>query len=954
MKKITLTALVFIVFFLNSFAQKNYFDWRPYYIGASSYPVRGDGLVCDDEGDVFYTNTGNYIQVVKTDGTTTELTYYNFSKVKQGSPLIKGGWRTFYFGENGRLYSFYKLNGELKSNWVNTSFPVGRGKGLVYADDTKTIFYADFSSNLVVCEYHNSYNSYKRILLPEKIHAKCNMAYGQGRLYFTSIFGNIFEVYKSGSSWIVNKISTLYSSRGDALTYTKNGALLFPEINNGSIVMIDRLSTENRTRNVGSNSVRTQIGVNFIESKIWGGITYVGIDGMFHTFYWDGNYWINNVIVAKENSTGKIRNPGNDKMIYFNSSEIFYTPVYSNSIFKIRPRINEDTYPFIYLKGNDFMDKGEKFYPLVMNYTVCLAHQKDDKKQIWAIPDHQTYIDFLQFFYNIANSKENGLNAIERDFNSISELGFNTIRLIGLSVVNINSLISLRVQQYWDAPNERLKPGNTTLMGAENADFRDRYISIINEILNLAENHNLKVIIHTGDGGMCIPDKYSEYLSFLSAQLDFNSNILAYDIYNEPNAAISDLPCNAPDKNSINQMSCDWVEAIEGNDMRHLITIGNSGSSDGLMNFDPTLLPVDFLSFHIYPFGYQYNRLRNNLRWIRENFRKPWIIGETGFSAVKDGEICVSYPMSQWGTETEQKLWTEQSIKEVMGSGGKGYSYWLLRDKKPNDTSSERAMGLVTICTPTTDNINYNFNDLDKKSVADFLFLSKPDLLQNQSQSYIIPYSDNDYYNFIPNAYFYYTGTLLNDDAKPISGAKIYLQSRENTYSTISKIDGKFYISYPGPLTNISMQISGPGTEKIVLYSHSLSHFSNPLYNNIILYSIQPCKRSYTEFLYKNDESEKEIIKLNKNSQFQSEINNNSIEFNHTEIFPNPSDGYITIVSNQNIPVIVKIYNINGALVYSKRHFINEKFYIGNLQKGFYLVKIEEKENIFFHKLLLN
>ena len=120
---------------------------------------------------------------------------------------------------------------------------------------------------------------------------------------------------------------------------------------------------------------------------------------------------------------------------------------------------------------------------------------------------------------------------------------------------------------------------------------------MIFEILNEANNAGLKVILLTGKAGnttTTFHDLYGDYLGRLAKKLKNNTTLMAYDLYNEPaNMSLSkEIICN-----SVNN----WYTIIKTNDPNHMVTIGLQNALD-VFSWDPGLLSVDFLSFHLYPF----------------------------------------------------------------------------------------------------------------------------------------------------------------------------------------------------------------------------------------------------------------------------------------------------------------------------------------------------------------
>ena len=80
----------------------------------------------------------------------------------------------------------------------------------------------------------------------------------------------------------------------------------------------------------------------------------------------------------------------------------------------------------------------------------------------------------------------------------------------------------------------------------------------------------------------------------------------------------------------------------------------------------------------------------------------------------------------------------------------------------------------------------------------------------------------------------------------------------------------------------------------------------------------------------------------------QDQANNNSDE--SIVIYPNPTNHSFTINTHNDLPVIYKIYNLQGKLVQQG----NTKNVNINLAKGLYIVVVQVNNKISKHKLIVN
>lgn len=86
-----------------------------------------------------------------------------------------------------------------------------------------------------------------------------------------------------------------------------------------------------------------------------------------------------------------------------------------------------------------------------------------------------------------------------------------------------------------------------------------------------------------------------------------------------------------------------------------------------VLEWDPNLMSVDFLSFH--PYEYEPNQVLSEIYWYGKYVKIPWMIGETGVPADDDS---VKYNI--------QTLFAEKTLLQTFNCGGLGYSWWQFKD----------------------------------------------------------------------------------------------------------------------------------------------------------------------------------------------------------------------------------------------------------------------------------
>jgi len=343
------------------------------------------------------------------------------------------------------------------------------------------------------------------------------------------------------------------------------------------------------------------------------------------------------------------------------------------------------------LKGKDFYVENEKFYPMVVNYGTLGLYNTNG--EYFLASDHN---------YNADNgsgcdSWTTCSDKIQLEFDSISRMGFNTVRLgFCPDYIKGDGLITK-----FGRRGDLIIPCNPL----DTSDLCMRIIlSIYDEILRLANAtmpHPLKVIlVMKGDKTILSETEISLRNDFLAAAAkhlnsSIHSNaILAYDIFNEPAYHIDSASVYGKTKQEACEIISTWYDIIKTNAPQHLVTVGNCGMDD-IWSFDPSLLKVDFNSEHCYPDFKSFEnradpatqelariRTANRLYWFNQTSVVPWIVGETGFHAsrywgVKNGLN---------GDTIDFQNYIDFSLNAVCNCGGSGYSWWQYKDVRWSDT----------------------------------------------------------------------------------------------------------------------------------------------------------------------------------------------------------------------------------------------------------------------------
>jgi len=345
---------------------------------------------------------------------------------------------------------------------------------------------------------------------------------------------------------------------------------------------------------------------------------------------------------------------------------------------------------YVTLEDKQFWLGLEKFYPLAVNYSLVVIHDADSNKY-YVSPSHSydTTNSFECFGEACADS------VLQRDFNYIAGMGFNSIRFYGFypkyRASDSTFVFMMQVPDLSKYDSIFITPGaagDTTMQII--LPLYDQILKCANNTVNNITNEPapLKVIFNiTGNKSSYYDDEvtaFDNYLNVLSSHLDTTENneaMFAYDLMNEP--------CYHVTVTKTKEEACDmistWYNTIKTNDKKHLVTIGSCGVGD-VFSFDPSILKVDFYSLHYYP-GWKeayedrrdisiqeraWARTVNDIFWMENNTNRPWIVGEVGLSASKNYSIDTG---GMNGTLANQAAFAIQSLNAVRDCGGSGYSW---------------------------------------------------------------------------------------------------------------------------------------------------------------------------------------------------------------------------------------------------------------------------------------
>src|SRR5690554_4663349 len=244
-------------------------------------------------------------------------------------------------------------------------------------------------------------------------------------------------------------------------------------------------------------------------------------------------------------------------------------------------------------------------------------------------------------------------------------MGFNTVRVVGVQKLDYTSLepnLAMRISQQTDE--------GSTFQTYNVTENMDKVIKAIEPVIEAAKTNDLKVMIL-----LPRPNLKKEFnrqrLAYIKAILQNyseESTVFAYDFFNEPlYFDNSEYPINERKytaKKEANTKTRYWKKLMGKYAPNQLSTIGTAEPIEAF-HWDPSMLEVDFLSFHTYnPL-----RVKNEIYWYAKNINKPWMVGETGLPTDNDSIPYIA-----------KKKFIKESLQQVVDCGGAGYGLWQFQD----------------------------------------------------------------------------------------------------------------------------------------------------------------------------------------------------------------------------------------------------------------------------------
>ena len=451
-------------------------------------------------------------------------------------------------------------------------------------------------------------------------------------------------------------------------------------------------------------------------------------------------------------------------------------------------------YNYITIDNKVFKDGDKDFYPLGINYAIYTWQKDSMGKQIVFVTPKSNYHPNFGIGegeslspWGFDSSKTSQI--IRSHFRLIKDMGFNTIRLTGFVLTDEHG--GFGTWSWIDLSNSP----------AGNKNIEEKIIPLLKMLLSFAEECGLRVILLIGPIENQ-PDNQLNLYSRLASGLSKEKALIAYDLFNEP--IFFDLGDYT--KKQTTGFIKSYNKVIKKNAPNQLTTIGLSHYKIAY-EWDPELLDVDFIAFHVYPYGSKnlnkLERFDSKLYWISKTITKPWIIGETGLNTA---ENCEPINLS-CGTYDDQLYFMSYSLEKVKDYGGSGYMWWSFQDTKNNPgeiygTCEISNYGIINrkvnkYCINSMGDtilgeLKHKLSELPFKN-----FLNNNPYNNDNCKRFLMP-NPNVYYNidYAPTQKKVY-GRIIDENGNPVENAIISLNNTisKTTYTTFTKPDGSFELA---------------------------------------------------------------------------------------------------------------------------------------------------------------
>lgn len=310
---------------------------------------------------------------------------------------------------------------------------------------------------------------------------------------------------------------------------------------------------------------------------------------------------------------------------------------------------------YVYLENDSFKIDNKIFFPKIMNYII---HPRMVEKNIIFSPSLE-YDDPKTFDCNNENESEARLRA---HFKAIKMMGFNSLRLVGMNDLKVGKNdYKAYMNVYFDLKKKPLIV-NDILIG--------QILDALEKVITVANKEGLKVMLLLPKPmkNLTYTHQKDKYVSTILKRFSEESTIFSYDFFNEPvyfdNSEFTDSKDVLRDKLSALELVKKWKSQVKKYAPYQLFTISFAEPIE-VFEWDPSILPIDFVSIHTYhPL-----RVPNEIYWFSKYIGKPWLISETSLPADNDS---ITYQ--------EQSVFMKEAFQRVINCGGIGFGWWQYQD----------------------------------------------------------------------------------------------------------------------------------------------------------------------------------------------------------------------------------------------------------------------------------
>ena len=466
---------------------------------------------------------------------------------------------------------------------------------------------------------------------------------------------------------------------------------------------------------------------------------------------------------------------------------------------------NQTPPEYVTLKEGKFECEGKPFFPLMLNYVVEFRYAEN---QFFLSP---TMAYERENAYENADSLQTA-HQLKGHFKLIREMGFNSVRIC------LDRLDSEKEHYYYPASYRKLSL-------RDQADFITK---AIHELVQMANKEGLKVML------LIKPpydnDMLKQFTRKLLSEMSHVPGLFAYDFFNEPlyfdekNDA-SGARLVRP-KNEAISIVREWKEMMGDLAPRQLFTIGFSEPIE-VFEWDPSMLPVDFICFHTYhPL-----RIPNEIYWYSKYSGKPWMIGETSLPADNKK---VSY--------ADQHILFNDVMQRILNCGGIGIGWWEFQEI-PGTHFEAQFTGILN-----REGITYT---ADKKHAI--IGSLKPVVSAIKKANELKKTGDcicmSNYYNMLGYSnYLLETQVIDSDTEEPIEGAVIrgWNDDWKIGLNTFSDVNGRLKISSNTPCVHFEVSALGYQNKK---FDHKTSYRHVPPFEKTMNEDLEYQEIHYKPFL---------------------------------------------------------------------------------------------------------